>query len=785
MDHGYFGSAGSPATSQRNRATILDAERQNVVIKSLKGPSLTCGTILTLVLAVVPFAVGQFPGMQPAPVHYAWSDSSLSPDVRADLVIKEMTAEEKVSLLHGQGMSFGQTGPSASNGGAGYSNAIPRLGIPAIQMADSAYGVTRGASSGRYSTALPNNLAAASSWDPQAAFEYGALIGRELRAEGYSMSLGGGVNLPREPRNGRTFEYQGEDPLLAGTLVGNFVKGVQSENIIGDLKHYAVNDQESGRNAVNANIDKRTMRETDLLAFEIALKVSDAGAFMCSYNRVNGDFACENSYLLTDVLKKDFQFKGFVLSDWGGTHSTVKASHAGLDQEQPGKGFFGDDFAKAVQSGEISQEELNDHVHRILRVIFATGLFDHPVVKRVPDIERGFVIAQSLAEKSLVLLKNTQNVLPLDGSSVKSIVLIGGHADVGVLSGGGSAQVDPPGGSAVPPPPPGPNPMAAFMRQTWMPSSPLRALTAKLPSAKVTYVSGDDLAAAAAAAKAADVAIVFGWQWESEGMDLKTLDLGPEQDKLIETVAEANPKTVVVLETGSPATMPWVDKVAGVVEAWYPGICGAEALANVLTGAVNPSGKLAITFPKSDADLPHPNLVLPPPDSSPRRPAPGTDISAFMASMAKGLPPFQIYYDEKLKVGYKWYDAEKKAVLFPFGFGLSYTRYAYSGLTVKDSDGLAVSFTVKNTGDRAGTEIAQVYASLPDAAGEPPKRLIGWARVELNAGESKTVSIPVDRKTLNVFDEASNGWKLVPGSYAVMAGGSSQDLPLVEHVTLH
>jgi beta-glucosidase len=437
--------------------------------------------LLAAAFGVVSLAVAQFPGReQPEPKHYAWSDASLSPDTRADLVIKELTLEEKISLLHGQGFG-GNGGTTESNGGAGWSNAIPRVGIPAIQMADSAYGVTRGAASGRYSTALPNNLAAASAWDPQAAFEYGALIGRELRAEGYSMSLGGGVNLSREPRNGRTFEYQGEDPLLAGTLVGNFVKGVQSEHIIGDLKHYAINDQESGRNAVNANIDKRSMRETDLRAFEIALGISDVGAFMCSYNRVNGDFACENSYLLTDVLKKDFHFQGFVLSDWGGTHSTAKASHAGLDQEQPGKSFFGDALQKAVERGEVSQDEINDHVHRILRTIFATGLFDHPVTKQVPDVERGYALAQSLAEKSIVLLKNSHNALPLESAKLRSVVLIGGHADVGVITGGGSAQVDAPGGSAVPPPPaaPGANPMASFMRrQVWLPSSPLRALTA-------------------------------------------------------------------------------------------------------------------------------------------------------------------------------------------------------------------------------------------------------------------------------------------------------------------
>lgn len=752
------------------------------MISLSKLPTRTfCALAIAGSLALAPLAVAQFPGM-PQPKHFAWSDATLAPDVRADLVIKEMTLDEKLSLLHGQGMPFFSTGPTESNGGAGYSIAIPRLGIPAIQMADSAYGVTRGAAAGRYATALPSNLGAASSWDPQAAYEYGALIGRELRDEGYSMSLGGGVNLPREPRDGRTFEYQGEDPLLAGTLAGNLAKGVQSAQIIGDLKHYALNDQESGRNAVNANIDKRSMRETDLLAFQIALGISDAGGVMCSYNRVNGDFACENSYLLTDVLKTAFQFKGFVLSDWGGTHSAAKASHAGLDQEQPDKYFFGDPLKKAVESGEVSLDEINDHVHRILRSIFATGLFDHPVTKQVLDVERGYAVAQKIAEKSIVLLKNEHNILPLE-ANIHSVALIGGHADVGVVSGGGSAQVDAPGGSPVPPPAPT-GVMDAFIRPEWMPSSPLRALTAKLPTARVTFTAGTDLAAASAAAKNSDVAIVFVYQWESEGMDLKTLALSDEQNKLVEAVAAANPKTIVVVESGGPATMPWVDQVPGVVEAWFPGIRGAEALANILTGQVNPTGKLAITFPKSDADLPHPTLVTPPPASEPNYAAMGGDISNIMSIMAKGLPAFQTYYDEKLKVGYKWYDAENKQVLFPFGFGLSYTTYAYSGLNVSKGDTLTISFTVKNTGKRAGTEIAEVYASLPDSAGEPPKRLIGWSRVELAPGESKQVSIPVDRSRLSIFDEASNSWKLVPGDYTVLAGGSSKLLPLQQQLSL-
>ena len=298
----------------------------------------------------------------------------------------------------------------------------------------------------------------------------------------------------------------------------------------------------------------------------------------------------------------------------------------------------------------------------------------------------------------------------------------------------------------------------------------------------MTYTSGDDLAAAAAAAKQAEVAIVFAYQWEAEGYDLPTLNLAPEQNKLIETVAAANPKTIVVLETGSPATMPWIDKVSGVVEAWYPGIRGSEALANILAGEVNPTGKLAITFPLSDADLPHPKLILPPPESEFNYAA-VTEFSDFMKLAAKGLPPFQIFYDEGLKVGYKWYDAEKKQILFPFGFGLSYTTYAYSAISVTPGDSTTVSFTVKSTGKRAGTEIAQVYASLPGAAGEPPKRLVGWVRVELAPGESKQVSVPVIRDRLTVYNEASDSWRLVPGNYLIRVGSSSQDLSLQQAVS--
>jgi beta-glucosidase len=708
---------------------------------------------------------------------HPWMNSSLSPDERASMVVKEMTLDEKITLLHGTGMvGLSPMSPLAvqSNGGAGYVVGLPRLGIPGIQMSDAAYGVRMSGENGRYSTALPADVAGAASWDLDAGYEYGALIGRELRAQGYNMSLGGGTNLTREPRNGRTFEYLGEDPVLAGKMVGAVMKGLQAQHVIGDIKHYALNDQESGRNAVNIHIDKRAARESDLLAFEIGLSETDIAAVMCSYNRVNGDYACENNYLLNDLLKKDWNFKGFVLSDWGGTHSTEKASAAGLDHEEPGEIFFGSALKKALEAGKLPAAEIDDHVQRILRAMFATGVVDNPQERSVVDVVGGFEVAQKIAEQSTVLLKNDHGQLPLDASKIRSIAVIGPHADVGMISGGGSAQVDPPGGNAIMPPGKG---NTHWQDHIWFPTSPLRTIRAKAPGANVQFNSGADPAEAAALAKSADVAIVFAYQWESEGMDLDTLSLPEHQDDLIAKVAAANPHTVVVIESGGPVTMPWADQVSGILEAWFAGSRGAEAVANLLFGDVNPSAKLPITFPKSEADLPHPTIVKPPKVTT------DADHQGWRR-IAGGLPAFQATYDEGVKVGYKWYDAEKKPVLFPFGYGLSYTTYSYSNLKVTAGKKPQVRFMVTNTGTRAGAEVAEVYASLPAAAGEPPKRLVGWSKVKLNAGESKDVTVEVDPKYLSIFNVEQNGWQLLPGEYTFLAGGSSQDMPLKESVNL-
>jgi beta-glucosidase len=712
----------------------------------------------------------------PAKPKGPWMDKSLSADQRADLLVKEMTLAEKIQLVHGAGIvGLGATDPSLvrSNGGGGFVPGIERLGLPDLNMNDASLGSGGGSRKGRYSTAMPSFLALASSWNTRLARDFGSLVGRELADQGYNISLGGGVNITREARNGRNFEYLGEDPILAGNLVAQWIQGAQSQGVIGDIKHYAVNDQETGRYFANAMIDKRVMRETDLLAFEIGVKQGKPGMVMCSYNLINGDWACENDYTLNRVLKQEWGFQGWVVSDWFGTHSTVKAALAGLDMEQPGSQYFGAALKNAVESGKVPMERLNEMVRRILRTEFASGIVDNPQPTKVPDVLGGFKVAQRAAEESMVLLRNEKGQLPLNPAALRSIALIGGHADAGVLSGGGSAQIDPAGGNAVPDPNAKNDLLALFSQVVFHPSSPLSAIREAAPGAKVTYSSGTDPAAAAAAAKSADVAVVFVLQHTHEGNDVETLALPDGQDALVATVAAANPHTIVVVENGGPVLMPWAKQVNAIVEAWFPGIRGGEALASLLFGKSNFSGKLAVSFPASDADLPHAAVPAPPG----QKPGP-------LDGLLGPRPPFPAVYDEGLKVGYKWFDAEHKTPAFPFGFGLSYTSFAYSNLKASKGASLQVSFTVRNTGKRAGQEAAQVYLSLPSSAGEPPKRLIGWEKVGLQPGESKTVTMDIDPLYLSVFDAATDRWKIVPGEYKVMAGPSSVTLPLSAAVNM-
>ncbi len=708
---------------------------------------------------------------------FPWSDVTMSPDQRADLVIKQLTLEEKIQLVHGIGwgpLRPGAPTPPDNNGGAGEVLGIPRLEIPSLQQADSAVGVRGTAKESRYSTLLPSVLGAAASWDPDAARLYGDVIGRELRAEGFNQSIGGGVDLARDPRNGRLFEYPGEDPVLAGVTVGHLIMGVEQNQVMGDIKHYAMNDQETGRTVVDAQIGHKAMHESDLLAFEIGIRIGHPSSVMCSYNKVNGDWACENDYLLNKVLKGEWHYPGFVVSDWEATHTTVKAALAGLDQQQPGEEYFGKPLMDAVQGGQVPMSRLDDMVHRLLRSMFAAGAIDHPPTPRfVVDPFKGKDDAQHIAEESIVLLRNQNNTLPLTGSSLHTIAVIGAHADKGVMSGGGSAQVDAPGGDAIAPGTP-----TKWGQAVYFPSAPLRYIREHAPNAQVSYDAGTDVDSAAALAAKSDVAVVFADQYMSEGGDAPTLALPDNQDALIAAVAKANSHTVVVLITGNPVSMPWVNDVAGVMEAWYPGTAGGEAIANLLFGTVNPSAKLPITFAKTEADLPHPRIF----GMTYNTPANGGLPEHWIAEEKKSTFPAD--YSEGVRFGYKWFESEGKQPLFAFGFGLSYTSYKYSDLHV-DEAAKTATVTVGNTGQRAGTEIAEVYVQLPKSAGEHFKRLAGWQRVELAPGEHKSVTVAMEPLASAVWNDKTESWEWPKGEYTVSAGGSSEELPLTVKASMH
>ncbi|HEY1506667.1 MAG TPA: glycoside hydrolase family 3 protein, partial [Stellaceae bacterium] len=514
-----------------------------------------------------------------------WMNRGISPDARADLVLGQMTNEEKLGLVVGTS----QRPAGESIGAAGYVAGVPRLGIPMLKESNAELGVAIVLSGDTVrhedeGTALPSGLATAASWNPAIARANGAMIAEEARRKGFNVLLAGAVNLARDPRTGRNFEYAGEDPLLAGTMAGAAIRGIEDKHVISTVKHFAINDQETNRTLLDARIGMAALRESDLLAFELAIERGHPGAVMCSYNLLGGIHACENPTLLDSVLRQDWRFPGWVMSDWGAVHSTSEAAGAGLDQESGAdwdpRAYFGEPLAIAVAEGTVPTARLNTMAHHVLRSMFASGVIDDPPAPQALDVDADARVAQHAEEEGIVLLRNEKKLLPLS-PHLRRIAVIGGHADVGVLSGGGSSQVLPVGG-------PGlriefdehrgsiPYPMI------FDPSSPVRAIAAKAPHAQVTFADGEDVDAAARAAKEADVTIVFATAWEIEGHDAESLSLPRDQDKLVAAVAAANPRTIVVLETGNPVTMPWRDRAGAIVEAWYPGQRGGEAIANVL-----------------------------------------------------------------------------------------------------------------------------------------------------------------------------------------------------------
>lgn len=743
--------------------SCADATRQSTAIAK-RGKTMKIRLIAALALSASVLSASA--ASASAPVQAAaqagrdsrpWMNATLTPEARVGLILPRMTQDEKLTLVFGQ---FATDFPfmkhhapaGARQGSAGYVPGVPRLGIPPQWQTDAGIGVaTQGAAvEKRARTALPSNLATAATWNPALGYRGGAMIGSEARASGFNVMLAGGVNLTREPRNGRNFEYGGEDPLLAGSMVGAQIAGVQSNHVISTVKHYAINDQETDRNAGNSVIDHAAAHQSDLLAFEIAIEKGDPGSVMCSYNHVGGVFACENPWLLSDVLRTEWGFTGYVMSDWGATHSTAPAIAAGLDQEsgfpfdkQP---YFGADLKQALADGKVSTAQLDTMVSRILYAMFKHGLFDHPVTSApmalpAAMLAKDAAISRADADEAIVLMKNDDHLLPL-AASAKRIVVIGGHADKGVLAGGGSSLVYPQGGNAVP----GAQPATWPGPVMYYPSSPLEALRRQAPQATISFVDGSDPAAAAAAARDADVAIVFATQWAGEGFDV-SLTLADRQDALIDAVAAANRRTVVVLETGGPVLTPWANKVGALLEAWFPGTAGGEAIADVLTGRVNPSGHLPVTFPRSLDQLPHP------------------------AEPAKG----DVVYDEGPLVGYKWYDANQQTPAFAFGHGMSYTSFSYTQLRAQPTDrALSARFMLHNDGNTAGMAVAQLYAANP--GWREPKRLVAFTKLALKPRQSRSVTLTIDPRLLASYDALGKCWRLKAGTYRLMLGNASDRL---------
>jgi len=856
-----------------------------------------------------------------------WMNASLSPDERAALLLNQMTLAEKIDMVHGEYGPYGF-----------YNTPIPRLGIPALTMADGPTGihVSNAAVNEGRATALPAPIALAATWDPATAEQYGDLIGNEAEATGHNVFLGPGLDIARVPVFGRLFEALGEDPVLTGRMAAAYIRGVQRHPVVACAKHYNMNTQEQQRMGIDAHVDERTLQEIYTLPFEIVVKEAQLGAAMGAFNKVNGLFACEQPHLLTDILKQQLGFTGWVMSDYGATQSTVEAANAGLDQEMPAATYFGDRLVEAIEAGQVSMATLEDKVRRILRTMFALGLFEHPVGIRPFSIQEHGQWARTIASQGIVLLKNREALLPLSSDALSSVAIIGADANANI-AGGGSSLVKPTylvsmlegirrragagiqveyaegvdplsAADLLPGPPPVPSSVLTpagsgsgvrgLHAEYWtntrfagepslvrtdrqvalnlgffnypgfnacLISTPLEfnnimsvrwtgsitapvtgdytlslthlgtarlfldgqrliddpGVTLSTQSASVHLVAGEAHALqieyasdrpeqgaswigsdsgseanggyggggggglvgakvrlgwehpeeaicpmiqeAAAFAARSDVAVVVVRDYSNEDADRPGLTLPNEQDLLVQAVAAANPRTIVALATGGAASMPWLEQVPAVLECWYGGQEMGSALASVLFGDVNPSGKLPVTFPRSEREMPL---------SSPEQ-YPGVNGVA--------------HFSEGLAVGYRGYDQFEIEPLFPFGYGLSYTSFTYSELRVEPetSEGtspIQVSFTLANTGSRRGAEVAQVYLGLPDSTGEPPKRLVGWAKVELEPGESREVIVTLDPNAascpLSSWNVDTNGWEIAHGDYVVYVGASSRDIRL-------
>jgi beta-glucosidase len=666
---------------------------------------------------------------------------------RARQIVARMTLDEKITELHGV---HDATRYRMVPG-------IPRLGIPDFHMTNGPAGVGPGGASPQPpATAFPAPIALAATWDPALAREYGKLEGEETRSLGSQLFEAPDVNIARVPQGGRVFESFGEDPFLDGRIAVAAIEGVQSTGIMANVKHFLANNQETDRKSVDEQIGERALREIYMPTFEAAIEEAHSASLMCAYPKVNGAFDCENAPLLNGVLKKEWNFNGFVLSDWGATHSTVPSALNGLDLEMPTGIYFGDELRKAVDAGQVPVADLDEKLVRRFAKEIEFGDFGpqphcgapadgsssaacRPVP--IPAFEHG-AIARKIAEQGIVLLKNDGDLLPLNSEALRSVLLVGPYAVRPNTGGGGSSHVIP-----------------------LYTITPYDGLSAGLGlQIHLTVMDGSDIDAAVAAAKRSQVAIVMVGDQDSEGRD-QSLELPAAQNELIAAVAKANARTVVVVKSGSAILMPWIAGVPAVLEAWYPGEEDGNAVADVLLGKVNPSGKLPLTFPRSAEDT--------------------------LASNPEQYPGVNgvAHYSEGLEVGYRAYTAHDIPPLFPFGFGLSYTQFSFGALKVSQQSGSAnatVSFTVQNTGKVTGAEVAQLYLRFPEIAegNEPPIQLKAFQKVTLNPGEQKTVELKLDPRAFSYWSEKAHDWQVAKGEFQLMVGDSSVNTPLKANLTI-
>jgi beta-glucosidase len=694
--------------------------------------------LLALCAAVCSLGALSISNSAHAAANCPWMSAALLPDARAELLLKSMGTADKVALLSGVDVAAPKWAPLAG-GAVGYVPANPRLCIPALVLNDGGAGVGDFQTG---TTAFPAPIAQAATWDPLRTRALGQALGLEAWLKGIDVLLGPDVNIARVPENGRNFEAFGEDPFLSGQIAAAEIQGIQRNPVIATVKHFAVNSQETNRWYLSSNLDDRTLHEIYLPPFEAAIRQGHAGSVMCAYGLINGHYSCQDGATLKTVLRSQLGFDGFVMSDWRAVQSTASAAKGGMDLQMPTGSL-----ADAVAAGQVPPAVLDRMARGLLRSTFRVGLFDHPPPLH-KDVSRADVsttadqlVARRTALEGTVLLKNDGPVLPLHVGAGQRLAVIGapaGALDLApFLSGGGSGYVA--GTKAV---------------------SPLQELTARAGAsgASVVYADGSDPAAVTAAASGAAVAVVFAYDKETEGEDRTTLALPDGQDALIAQVVRANPNTVVVLMTGGPVLMPWLGTVPAVLEAWYPGQQAGTAIAALLFGTANPSGKLPQTFPTSDTAVP----------ASTQDQWPGSN-DAQDASFSEGLD-----------VGYRWYDQMHTAPLFPFGFGLSYTRFSFDALRLnkRPDGGVDLSFTLANTGSGPGVEVAQVYVDDPRITGEPPKQLFGFRRVFLAAGASTRVRITLGWRAFAQWDIRKQDWIVTPGLYRVLVGDSSRDLPL-------